>query len=205
MNQQKYIEDLADIKDIMNRSSRFISLSGLSGISAGVVALLGASAAYYTVYAKQDGLNYGTLIVNSETILQLIGIAFTTLVVALALGLHFTQREAKKKGQHIWDGQAKRLLLNLAIPLVSGGAVCLILLLKGYIGPIAPLTLVFYGLALVNASKYTLNDIRSLGVVEIVLGLVSLQFMGYGLLAWALGFGLMHIVYGIVMYRKYKS
>jgi hypothetical protein len=97
------------------------------------------------------------------------------------------------------------MLINLSIPLVAGGLVCLILLNKGYISLLAPLTLVFYGLALVNASKYTLSEIRSLGIIEIALGLLALFFIGFGLIFWSLGFGILHIIYGIVMQRKYGS
>ena len=80
---------------------------------------------------------------------------------------------------------------------------CLILLFKGYVGIITPLTLIFYGLALVNASKYTLNEVRSLGIAEIILGLFAAQFIGYALIFWALGFGLLHIVYGILVQIRY--
>jgi len=70
---------------------------------------------------------------------------------------------------------------------------------------VAPLTLIFYGLALVNASKYTLSEIRSFGIAEIVLGLIAMAFIGYGLLFWAIGFGLLHIIYGIIMHVRYGS
>jgi hypothetical protein len=80
----------------------------------------------------------------------------------------------------------------------------MILLLKGYIGIVAPLTLIFYGLALVNASKYTLSEVRWLGLTQILLGLAAAHFIGYGLVFWALGFGLVHILYGLVMHYKYK-
>ena len=205
MNEQKYIDDIKEIKDIMNRSSRFISLSGLSGISAGISALLGAYLAYQTVYTNQDYQSYSRIIVTTESLTQLLLIAFGTIILAVGTVIYFTTRETKKHNQKIWDHQTKRLLINLAIPLVAGGILCLMLLLKGYIGLVAPLTLIFYGLALVNASKYTLNEIRSLGVIEIVLGLIATHFIGYGLLFWVLGFGILHIVYGIIMHLRYRS
>ena len=205
MNQDKYKQDLRDIKDIMNRSSRFISLSGLSGIFAGLFALGGAYAAYQTVYAGQDYLSYRHALITRESLLTLLIIALITLTLSISAGIFFTSRETIKQNEKVWDYQTKRLLINLAIPLVTGGIVCLILLLKGFVGIIAPLTLIFYGLSLVNASKYTLNEVRSLGIIEIVLGLISLQFIGYGLLVWAIGFGVMHIVYGTMMQLKYKS
>lgn len=200
----KYIDDLRDIKDIMNRSSRFISLSGLSGISAGIAALAGAYLSYQTVYSNHDYTGYGRAVLSTESLTQLLFIAVGTLVAALGTGIYFTTRETRRNKQKIWDYQTKRLLINLAIPLVTGGILCLSLLLKGYVGMVAPLTLIFYGLALVNASKYTLNEIRSLGLLEVLLGLFAMHFIGYGLLFWSIGFGVLHIVYGIIMQLRYR-
>lgn len=205
MNKQKYIEDLKDIKQMMNRSSRFISLSGLSGISAGIIAIIGAYLAYQTIYANQDYLVYRQAILSTQNLSSLLLIALTTLLLSIASGIFFTTRKAKRNQQKLWDSQTKTLLINLFIPLTTGGILCLILLLKGFIGIIAPLTLIFYGLALVNASKYTLEEIRSLGIVEILLGLLGIYFIGYGLIIWTIGFGILHIVYGIIMHLKYGS
>ncbi|RZT93230.1 hypothetical protein EV201_2382 [Ancylomarina subtilis] len=205
MDKQKYIEDLRDIKQMMNRSSRFISLSGLSGISAGILAILGAYLAYQTIYANQNYLEYRQAILSSGNLSTLLIIASTTLLLSIASGIFFTTRKARKNNQKLWDLQTKSLLINLFIPLVTGGILCLILLFKGFIGIIAPLTLIFYGLALVNASKYTLDEVRSLGIVEIVLGLLGIYFIGYGLIIWTIGFGIVHIVYGIIMHLKYGS
>jgi len=205
MEKDKYIDDIKEIKDIMNRSSRFISLSGLSGISAGIIALIGAYWAYQIVFINQDYLRYGEAIITSENLSTLLLIATGTVVLSIGTVIYFTTKETKKQNQKIWDHQTKRLLINLSIPLVTGGILCLMLLFKGYIGLVAPLTLIFYGLALVNASKYTLNEIRSLGILEIILGLAATHFIGYGLIFWAVGFGILHIVYGVVMHLRYKS
>ena len=205
MDQNKYIEDIKEIKDIMNRSSRFISLSGLSGISAGIIALIGVYAAYQTVYINQDYFGYGKAIITTEILATLLLIAIATVVLSIVTVIYFTTKETKKRNQKIWDHQTKRLLINLLIPLITGGILCLMLLLKGYIGIVAPLTLIFYGLALVNASKYTLNEIRSLGIIQIALGLIAAHFIGFGLLFWAIGFGILHIVYGAMMHLRYRS
>ena len=204
MNELKYKDDLKDIKDIMNRSSRFISLSGLSGVSAGIIALLGAYVAYQTVYSKQVSLGYQRAIITNSNITTLMIIALLTIILAIGAGIFFTSRKAKKNDEKLWDLQTKRLLINLLIPLVTGGILGLMLLIKGYIAIVAPLTLIFYGLALVNASKYTLTEIRSLGLIEIILGLIAFQYIGYGLLFWSFGFGVLHIIYGIAMHIKYK-
>ncbi|AGA77701.1 hypothetical protein [Echinicola vietnamensis] len=201
MDQQKYMDDLREIREMMNKSSKFISLSGMSGIAAGIIALIGAFAAYRLVYSEWS---YDTGVDEMSMIFRLMWIGGLILVGAVAAGILFTRNTAKRNQQKLWDHPSKRLLVNLAIPIVSGGIFCVILLLKGNLEWIAPLTLVFYGLALINASKYTVGGIRSLGFAEIVLGLLAACFTGYGIWFWAVGFGVLHIVYGLVMQLKYK-
>lgn len=202
MTKEKYIEDIKDIKDIMNRSSRFISLSGLSGISAGVFALIGAYLAYQTVYYEQVYVDYRKAVLDIESILQLIAIALGVITLTFTFGIYFTTKKAKKNNQALWDKGTKLLLINFLIPLTAGGTLCLMLLMKGHIGFVAPFTLIFYGLALVNASKYTISQIKSLGILEIILGLIATHYIGYGLIFWAIGFGILHIVYGLLIQKQ---
>ncbi|MFH1000744.1 MAG: hypothetical protein V1783_07870 [Bacteroidota bacterium] len=202
---EKYIEDLKEIKDIMNRSTRFISLSGLSGVSTGITALIGVSLAYLLIFKQQNYLVYPAVDLNGKNLAYLLIIAIGTLMLSIGMAIFFTTSKTKKRGQNIWDSQTKRLLINLIIPLTTGGILSLMLIFKGYLGIVPPLTLIFYGLALVNGSKYTLPDIRNLGLIEIILGLIAFQLIQFSLLFWAIGFGLMQIIYGIIVQRKYKS
>lgn len=207
MDKNKYLDDIKDIKDIMDRSTKFISLSGLSGISAGIVSL---AAAYYafTIGYKVDGNHDFTTIYDSAwgtMTPQLTILAISTIILSLIFGVFFTYKNSKNKNQNMWNSQAIRLYVNLAIPLFTGGVLCLILMMNGFFGLMAPLTLIFYGLALVNASKYTLSEIRSLGLMEIALGLLSTCLIGYALVFWAIGFGVLHIIYGIIMKNKYEA
>lgn len=204
-NQQNYAEDLTEIRQIMERSSRFMSLSGLSGVLAGIYALIGAYLAYQ-MFNFSDEIIYHALSksVLSANVTKLILLAVVVLILAIATAVAMSYRKAAKSGEKVWNTITKRLLTNLMIPLVTGGIFVLILFSKGAIGLIAPTTLLFYGLALINASKYTLTDIRYLGLCEIALGLMSAFWIGYGLLFWALGFGVLHIIYGVVMYIKYE-
>lgn len=209
--QNEHLETLSEIRSLMERSSRFISLSGLSGVFAGVFALLGALAAYFHFNMELTSSGYYMYAENSygETNMDFYTFFFIdagcVLFASLAAGSILTIRKAKQKNQSIWDSTSKRLLINLLIPLITGGLFCIALLYHGLIALVAPAMLLFYGLALVNASKYTLNDIRYLGICEIVLGLIAAIFIGYGLIFWAIGFGILHIVYGIVMYNKYEK
>jgi predicted lysophospholipase L1 biosynthesis ABC-type transport system permease subunit len=205
MDKQKYLDDIKDIKDIMDRSTKFISLSGLTGIVTGILALIAVYFAYNIVYTEQNYLVDRIAILSSEKLLQLIGIATLTIILSIVLGIIFTSKKANQNKQKLWDKQAKRFYMNLAIPLCTGGVLCLILLVKGYVGLVAPLTLIFYGLALVNGSHNTLSELKSLGIIEIILGVIAVYFIGYGLIFWAVGFGVMHIVYGTFMHIKYGS
>jgi hypothetical protein len=207
MNEQQHLQTLSDIKRIMERSSRFISLSGLSGVWAGLTGLAGALIAYswlntyYAAWETRGGYSdadYATL--RTKLILLAAGV----LLVALAGGTYFTWRRARRNGLPIWDATSRKVLANLAIPLATGAFFILGLIADSQVALIAPSCLVFYGLALVNTSKYTLSDIRYLGIAEIVLGILNLFFLRSGLYFWTLGFGVLHIVYGIVMWWKYE-
>jgi len=204
MKNEKYLKDLSDIKQMMNRSSRFISLSGLAGVFAGVYAIVGAVIATIFLSDQDSGINaLKSDSFNSEVLLQLFFIAIAVLVLAIGTAVFLTTKKAKRTAEKTWDSTSKRLLINFFAPLTAGGLFCLVLIQYGLIGLIAPCMLIFYGLALVHASKYTFGDLRSLGYSNLILGLIATQFLSYGLYFWALGFGLFHIVYGIWMYNKY--
>ena len=202
---QKHQEDLSHIRSMMERSSRFISLSGLSGVFAGLSALVGGL--YICLLLEQNGMkcngieNYSF---SNDLILQLIQVGVMIFVFALGFGILFTVRKSKKNDLPIWTSSTKNMLINLVIPLFVGGIFCLGLLYHNVPFLIASATLVFYGLALVNAEKYTFSDIKYLGYLEILLGCISMFFIGYGLLFWIFGFGVLHILYGLIMFKKYK-
>lgn len=199
MEEKNYLQDIHAIKDMMNRSSQFISLSGLSGVLAGVYALIGAYIAHGIIASHQDQY----IILESPTFKQIVMIAFSVLFLSIVTAFTLTYFKAKKQGERIWDSTAKRMIINFLIPLVSGGIFALLLLRHEIYGLIAPVTLIFYGLACINASKYTLRDLRYLGITVLILGLLATEFSGYGLQFWAIGFGFCHIVYGTIMYLKY--
>lgn len=199
MDTQNYLQDLKEIKELMNKSTLFISLSGLSGILAGIYALLGAAVVYFLIENHQG--YYITL--ESKTFKLIVLTAMVVLLASLVTAYVMTVNKAAKAGEKMWNPASKRLLINFLIPLITGGIFALLLLRNGSYGLVAPVTLIFYGLACVNASKYTLRDVRYLGITEIILGLLAVEFSGYGLYFWVLGFGVCHIVYGSLMHFKY--
>jgi hypothetical protein len=204
MTSSDYLNDIQEIKNLMNKSSRFISLSGLSGIMAGVYALIGAWFAHREItfaYASRNTNPAMNSYVGPDILtVKLLVIAASVILLAIVTGIILTQRKARKNGEKMFDKSAIKLLINFLIPLATGGIFALIILQKGYIGLIAPITLIFYGLACVNASKFTVGHVKYLGLANIILGLIATQYIGYGLYFWAIGFGVFHIIYGGLMY-----
>lgn len=197
---EKLLGELKDIRNIMERSSKFLSLSGLSGILVGLYALVAAFVAYPFTKMQLPAQNQTEFIM--ALLLYMVPIAAIVLIVSLLTIFLLTIKQAKKEKKPIWGPGSKLLLLNLLIPLVTGAILITIFIVRGYYGIVSPAFLIFYGLALVNAAKYTRPEILGLGIVEILLGLIAAIFPGYGLYLWAVGFGVVHIIYGAAYLRK---
>jgi hypothetical protein len=204
------IEDIRAIRKIMEESSRFLSLSGLSGVFAGVTAIAGALFAYFFIL-DNGSIHYDEYFRSlsaKETFSlrwQLIADASLVLVLSVLFSLYFSIKKAKRDGKKFWSPVSRRLLINLLIPLVTGGIFIIVLLFQNHIQLIVPGFLIFYGLALVSAGKFTFDEIFYLGILEIITGLVSAFVSGWGLIFWIFGFGILHITYGVAMYRKYEA
>lgn len=200
--EQDYIQDIAEIRSMMERSSKFMSLSGLAGVMAGIYALAGAFIAYYVFEFNPDRVMYSTG--ETHPLPQVIGLASTVLILAVGTAIVLSYRKASKRGEKVWNSTSRLLLTNMSIPLFAGGLAIFILVSKGLVGLMAPLTLLFYGLAIYNAGHFTYKDLKFLGQIQIGLGLAGCWLVEYGLLLWAIGFGVVHIVYGIYMHYRYE-
>ena len=209
--QQEQLESIKAIRSMMERSSRFLSLSGISGVIVGLMAIVGVIIAYAFLGLDIDQPGYINKMLNTDgtlnnTVFRFLLIElFLLLIIALATAIFLSIRKATAKAIPIWDVTAKRLVINFAVTLLTGALFCVILLHHSYINLIIPSTILFYGLAIYNASKYTLHDIRSLGIIEILLGLAAAYYVDYALLFWGIGFGVLHIVYGLYIYFKYEK
>lgn len=197
---ENYLAEIKEIRKMMEESSRFLSLSGLSGILVGIYALAGAFAAHQIISATNPVLN----LFNGDITAQLTVLAFLILAVSLTTVIWLTWRRAKKAGKKIWNPGSRLMLTNLAIPLITGGIFIILFLLKDVYEIVAPGCLIFYGLALVNAAKFTRQEIFYMGLIQVSLGIPAALFPSLGLLFWALGFGVIHIIYGTVMYFRYE-
>ena len=207
MEDNDYLSHLSAIKGIIEERTKFKALSGLSGVIAGVFALIGAYIAHQIIYNSPsviytDVITYGYS--GSGQVNDLLWVAVGTLVCALTTGIWFSARNARQKGTKLWTKAAIKVAVNLSIPLLAGGVFVLVLIWRGYYGIISSSCLMFYGLALINAANYTFSDIKALGLAMLGTALISLFYPGYGLYFWAFGFGILHILYGAIMYFKYE-
>ncbi|MCE7993732.1 MAG: hypothetical protein HEP71_17230 [Roseivirga sp.] len=205
MEDKKYIEDLSHIKEVMNRSSRSISLTGLSPIAAGIIGAIGAYLAYSMFFRDYGAMGYEKLTLSAEHMQTLNLLVWPTLVLGLGSGLLFALLKIRRSSRNISPEQIRRMFVNLFVPLVAGGLACLVLFTNGYIIFVLGLSLIFYGLALINTDKYTFDDIKTLGLLEIILGLTALYLPDYGIIFWGIGFGLLQIIYGLIMQTKSSS
>ena len=201
---------LADIRGLMRRSGRFLSLSGLSGVWAGACALAAAAYAYVRAGVRPlSGVDYYTAYYRQyqdATAIEpfVFAVGVVTMAAAVAGAAFFTVRRARATGAPIWSSAARRMLGALLAPLVTGGILVLAHWHQGDFGYSAALTLVFYGLALLAVARYTVPELLTLGYVEIGLGLLVAFVPAYGIDAWTLGFGVGHIVYGALIWWRYE-
>ena len=195
----KYLEDISEIRKVMDRSSRFLSLSGWSGILAGLYALAGVLVARFLMY--RDGV---CSIPTNDTMVELFLLGGAVLALAVGTAVVLAYRKAHWSGIQFWSGVTRRLLVNMFVPLAAGGAFILTAYYKGYWDLILPSTLIFYGLALINVSKFTITELWSLGLIQLVLGLAACWIPQHAHWLWGAGFGVLHIVYGTLMWARYE-
>jgi len=200
MESNDYLKDISDIRNMMSRSTQFMSLSGLSGILAGCYALAGAYAA--NVALKRLGDGYDEPLGTLTFILG--GIAAIVALLSLVTAVTLSYRRATRKGETIWSPVSRRLIVNFMIPLVTGAAFVIQLVLNRDFNLVAPSVMIFYGLSCVNASKYTLRDVRWLGVTIVAIGLAAISFPTLAIPFLAVGLGVTHILYGLLMYIRYE-
>jgi len=205
MKQEDLVKEIASIRNLMEKSSKFISISGISSVLIGTYALLGAAYAYYEVYGFDSQMGYRDHYVNEPLIImKLLTTAILVLIASIFTGVFMDIKKAKANRQNIWNTTSRALLFAMAVPLCTGGLFAIIAIFKENYAVVSSILLIFYGLALTAGSHYTFSEIKGLGILEIVLGLLALLFPGNGIIFWALGFGVLHIIYGVIVHKKYE-
>src|SRR4051812_13490822 len=103
-----YIRDITEMRSMMERSSKFLSLSGLAGIMAGIYALAGATLAYKIFNFNPDQIVYDTTESGSLSfdLSKLIFLAIIILILALATAILLSYKKANKTGEKFWNPTA---------------------------------------------------------------------------------------------------
>ncbi len=205
MSKNQYSDDLAHIRSMMERSSRFLSLSGWAGIIPGLLALAGlATAGWFIDLARLTGDLDAGITIKSPLVLQLSTIAIAVLVLSIFSSWYTCIREARLGKQATWSPAIRNMIIHLAIPLMAGAIIVGWIYDKGQWELLSPVLLSFYGLALVLVSQFTLRSVFWLGLFEIALSIPA-GVTGWDLPVLAVGFGFAHIVYGMMMFNKPKA
>lgn len=206
LNMRKPEEELAEIKSMMERSTRFLSLSGLSGILAGIYALAAASMAWYWIYYSSSPWGTGAESLSFRDLLnRLLLLGFATLLAAVSTAYALSKKKgAAAPTQPFWSPASKRFLQSLFLPVALGGFFCFALLHENAFELIPAAMLLFYGIGLVQSAQFTLGEIKNLGFTQLALGLLAAFFPAFGLLCWAMGFGAFHLIYGTLMYFRHE-
>ena len=207
MDKNKAIQSVNEIKELMERSSKFVSLSGLTGILVGIYSLIGSWLAVRALGLQDITTGTYSKVLNVTTPMRLkviVILAAGVLVASIITAFAISYYKSRKSKQKLFNKLTYRLIWNFSIPLLTGGLFCMALLYHGHYGLTSSVMLLFYGMTLVNVSKYTFSNIGWLGYTFVVLGLLDCFFEGHGLLFWTLGFGVLHIIYGVLFYFLYE-
>lgn len=201
MNQQKAAQKtLEEIKEMMSQSSKFISLSGLSGIVIGLLTILSVYI-FSTQYQINplDGEAQALSSLTENELLRLYNASVVLLIFSLIITFLMSKHKAKKEGKDIWGPASRQLISSMALPFSFGFLFCSILFFKAP-DMVLPLSLLVYGFSLFSGSRNTLNSIKTFGIIQMSLSVICLLFSGYSILIWTLGFGLSHAIYGAFMH-----
>ena len=209
MDNKDALKELRDIRTMMERSSRFQSVSGWGILAVGVMALVAAWVADGLFNGGTNGW-FTTLYGDTaylwahKTQIAVFGSLILVAVCGTTVFLSSFLMARRKNIPFIFDATLRRVIFNLSIPLLAGGVLCLALVLQGHYGLTSSIMLVFYGLALVNCHHFSLPMLGGLGYAELLLGLADCFVATHALLFWAIGFGVLHIALGIYLIARGK-
>jgi hypothetical protein len=203
MNADKAARELKVIRQLMERPVRYSTMSGLSGILAGLAALGGLAADWAISSAWQDTPRMAMKI----NVLVWAGV----LAVAFAGAVICTRLRERRQNMPFWSGVKKRILLTILPPFVAGVGLTLIIAYRWHTGwgpnewgLIPAIWMLFYGLALWQVGLLSPVEVRLMGAAFLACGLAAaLWFQPYPY--WSLGvtFGGFHIVYGLAVWVRH--
>jgi len=181
------IDNLEFIRETMERSTHFTAVPGYGGI------LMGVTAAVATYIAAQQ-----------PTQIAWLRVWLTEAVLAFAIGLLAMWQKSRIDGQSLVSVPAKKFALGFAPPMIVGVAVVLGLWKNEYYYAIPPVCMLCYGAAVVCGGAFSVRVVPVMGWCFMAFGSAAFLLPAtYGNLMMAVSFGLLHIVFGAVIARRY--
>lgn len=184
---ERAIDNLQFIRETMERSTHFTAVPGYGGMLMGATAVAAA------------------FIANSQILLR--DSVITWLVeagLAFAVGLLAMWQKSKIAGQSLVSAPAKKFAFGFAPPLIVGVVIVLGLSQNGYFYVLPPVCMLCYGAAVVCGGAFSVRVVPVMGWCFIALGAVSFALpTNYGSLMMGVSFGLLHIIFGAIIARRY--
>ena len=181
------LSNLRYIREAMERASAFTSIPGWGGVAVGVTAVIAAIIGNGAQTWRQ-----WLLIWLGEAVIAAL-IAFVTMV-----------RKARKANVSFTGGPARRFFVSYLAPVVAGGILTLLLTQRGFFAALAPMWLLLYGVSFVSSGAYSIPVVPVMGVCYMLLGIAAC-FFGFAIqnALMGVGFGGLHLVFGVVIARRY--
>jgi hypothetical protein len=179
-------ENLRYIRDTIQRASTFTAVPGRGGILIGVSGLAAGMVAM-----RQDSFTAWLLV-------WIIEAAF-----AFAIGITAVLVKARSTGEDLWSKPARKFALGFVPPMLAGGIVTLALWRSGAVSVIPGAWLTLYGVAVMGGGAFSVPAVPAMGVSFFLVGCAALLVPAVGDIALICGFGLLHIVFGLLIARRY--
>ena len=185
----------------MQQNSSYFSLSGLSGILVGIYGLLTVYMVHMLTSTYGDGFDGSSQLPIALLEIGILVLAVVMILVALITLRIRAKRSAKKHNEKLWSPFSKKLRFHTLILLLLFIVILAVVANKGYYSIITPLMLLLYGIFLLNLSRLV-GRLRYLAFAELILATIAYFIYDKELLFLGLGFGIFHIIYGIVTLKK---
>jgi hypothetical protein len=181
------MDNLRYIRETMERASSFTAVPGWGQVAIGVTAL----AATY-------------LAAHQPTARGWLGVWLAEAIIALLIAGWLMDRKARAMGTPLLSGPGRKVAFSLSPPMVVGVLLTVVLFRSGLTGAIPGMWLLLYGTGVVTGGMFSVSIVPVMGVCFMVLGAGALFApASWGNWLMAAGFGGLHIVFGIIIARKY--
>jgi len=181
------MDNLRFIRETMERAGAFTAVPGWGGFAMGVSALAA------TVFAARQSSAGAWL-----------AIWLIEGVFAIALGAWTMKRKADSAQLPLLSAPGRRFLLSFAPPLLVGALLTLVLYEAGLTRVIPGTWLLLYGTGVVTGGAYSVRVVPLMGMCFMLVGAVALFCpFSWGTALLGVGFGGLHVVFGIIIARRY--